>query len=208
MKYNDLAMNSNGVCRYRQRSNSQTFQGVNGMKTKMSFVLTSLLIFAFACGDDDGNSNGNVYNDSGANCTSCKKWEICSGGKCTFNNASRWNLTADGAVVNQKDANGNAWDTLGGLPDPMVCVTINGAKKCTYSKQDTLTPAWYTTLHNQVGAGTLIGGFSITILDDDLTTPDIICQGNVTIQESWFSQGIFAYDCANAKIQFSITYAD
>jgi hypothetical protein len=52
--------------------------------------------------------------------------------------------------VSQYDQNNEAWDSLGGMPDPFVCVYLNienpnlddMAEYCTTAVQDTFTPSW------------------------------------------------------------------
>lgn len=170
-----------------------------------SMILFILILLG--CGDDTTNGGFN-YLDSGSNCPSCRKWEKCSHSKCVFNIASRWNLILSSAVVSQKKSNGDAWDTLGGLPDPVACVTINGQRKCSSVKQDTLTPYWNEILHIAVGGGSLGGGFSIELTDSDWSAHDQICSGNVTVGEADFNLGGVKYDCSLATIRFGLSFVN
>jgi hypothetical protein len=160
------------------------------------FILASGVI---ACGSETGGDNP---------CALCAGWEKCVANVCTFNPASQWDLIAQSGLVAERNSAGETWDALGGAPDPYVCVTLNGATKCTTAAQDTFSPAWYEKLVSKGGGGSLMGGIAIGFYDDDVSNPDTICSGNVTVSEESFALGSFTKNCAQSlgSITFQLQF--
>ena len=168
-----------------------------------------VVLAACTSGGGGGGGNGGGGGGGGSGCVSCNPWQTCVGSTCVLSGSSQWDLIADVGVVSQKNSLGNAWDALGGLPDPKFCVTYNGARACTPARQDTLTPVWGTKLLSRVGAGGLMGGFAVEYIDEDLSSDDPICGGNVTIDAAAFSAGVVNFHCSNTAsgFDFILTYA-
>jgi len=172
---------------------------MKGKRAYFSGVIIVLVLFTMGCGEAFDGDGGNP------SCPKCAKWETCGAAKCTFNNASQWDLVALSGTVTQKGPSGS-WDTLGGMPDPYICVTANSQTNCTTAAQDTLSPSWNQVLFQNIGGGALMGGFAIQYYDKDLTVNDNICSGNVTIQETYFNQGGVSFSCNYGTLSFSLIY--
>lgn len=51
-------------------------------------------------------------------------------------------ITVTDGTVAERTGTGGSWDSLGGAPDPFVCVTYNGRQNCTPEVTDTFAPRW------------------------------------------------------------------
>jgi len=60
----------------------------------------------------------------GANCQTCTYGGSCSNGECsdTMDASAKFSIRVTAINVKEHDPNGNAWDSMGGLPDPFVCM--------------------------------------------------------------------------------------
>jgi hypothetical protein len=131
------------------------------------------------CGDgtcDVGETISSCADDCAtATCTvgdpnSCTGETICIDNACENAFGRNYRITVVSAVFTEKNANGDAWDIGGGLPDGKVTVTINGTAHTTPSVDNTLTPTF-----NFVTPPTLIPGGSrleIAVVDADVTSDD------------------------------------
>jgi hypothetical protein len=141
----------------------------------------------------------------GGSCGSCDRGYKCGGaGTCEIDPAAQWILTVTNGKVSEKDPGGAAWDFPGGLPDPFVCLTINGVHKCTSTANDTLMPVW-----NEQFTGTAIAlesGVVVEIWDEDVSTNDPICStGTVSVAEANFASGKWGAQCTYASCAATLT---
>jgi hypothetical protein len=112
-----------------------------------------------------------------ASCTvgdpaSCTGETICIAGTCENAFGRNYRITVVAGVVTERNANDDAWDVGGGLPDPVVTLTINGVTHTSQVINDTLEPTW-----NFVTPPTLIPGgtvFAIDAADSDIAADDAI----------------------------------
>lgn len=149
------------------------------------------------CVADNGNGGGgDGYQDPCAY-VNCREWETCSAGICNFDTTSQWNVIAASGTVADHDPNGEAWDALGGAPDPYACMTVNGQKSCTSTKQDTFHPVWNERLFSRAGAGSLMGGIAVSYVDEDVSSNDVICSGTVTVSKQNFNNGALTVNCVD-----------
>ena len=131
----------------------------------------------------------------GASCGSCSKGFKCGGaGSCDVDPSGLWALTITTGNVSEKDPSGSAWDFPGGLPDPFVCLTINGTRTCTSTAKDTLMPIW-----NETVTGTAIAlesGVIVEMWDEDVSVNDPICaKGTVPVTEANLKAGVWGAKC-------------
>jgi hypothetical protein len=100
---------------------------------------------------------------------------VCVAGTCSTAYNRTYTVTMVSAKINQLDYSsvpaGEAWDVPGGMPDPLVVITVGSASWQTSAKQDTLTPTWNEGFDVMIKQGEL---FRLDVWDDDLTTPDWI----------------------------------
>lgn len=104
----------------------------------------------------------------------CAPGFTCSANICSLDPSRLWLFTLTTGTVTEKHPDGDSWDTFGGLPDPQVCLTINGDRRCSSVKQDTLMPSWYETFPAQTATG-LLGGIKVEYVDSDVSANDPIC---------------------------------
>lgn len=135
----------------------------------------------------------------GGSCGSCARGFQCGGaGACELNPASTWVITATNGTIAEHDPNGSNWDTLGGLPDPYVCLTLNGQQICTPVAPDTLHPVWNFTFP-EVSARMLQAGVLSVFADDDIGNDDRLC-GDATLAftTAQFVAGAGSWGCTSA----------
>ena len=112
----------------------------------------------------------------GAACGSCDYGATCSSGGCNsaMDPNAMFRIRVK-SVRTTESMNGETWDALGGLPDPLVCMGIQGKSGCTASCEDTTDCAF-------IGIGGIIGGtdplyfsgselqgLQVTVYDEDVT---------------------------------------
>lgn len=145
------------------------------------------------CGDDG----------CGGSCGSCSTGYKCSAsGTCSLKPSAIWVLTiTKGAISEKKD--GTAWDILGGLPDPRVCIKINNQESCTKSIDDTLSPVWNQSVHATTSA--LQAGLLVRIEDEDVTDYETICsEGLINITEKHFKSGVLGVQCKYGRVELTL----
>jgi len=164
--------------------------------TRYGFLFASTAFFLFACGSDGPDPGNGGTDGGGVKCGNCATGFRCgSSGKCELNPSGFWVPTVTFGTISEKDpATGSSWDTLGGLPDPKVCLTINGNRGCTKAMQDTLKPSWNAAGPAQT-ATALQSGIKVEFLDEDLSSDDTICTGNLAISLYNFQSGSAKVSC-------------
>lgn len=98
-----------------------------------------------------------------------------------------------------------SWDAVGGAPDPMVCLTINGERRCTPARADSFNPIWNFAFPATT-AGMLQAGFTAEYLDEDLTSNELICgRGVITITQDDFASRSGSFGCDSGEVNFTLT---
>lgn len=118
----------------------------------------------------------------GAMCVACGMGQVCgSGGTCTLDLNTKWDVQALDGTVAKTNASGGAWDPFGGAPDPYVSITAGGVSTQMFTGQsstqsNTYTPAWNMTVLSNVPAAVLKDHFEIHFMDaDPIGADDEIC---------------------------------
>ena len=142
--------------------------------------------------------------DTGGCAPNCRAGFTCQGSTCVVDPTGSWVITITNGQVSEKDAGGSSWDVPGGLPDPYVCLTINGAKKCTSTRSDTLQPSWGYAFPAAT-ATALQSGVGVEYMDEDLADDDVICTGNQAISVTSLSSGTWGITCSSTTSRFSAT---
>ncbi len=158
----------------------------------------SIVPFIVACGNE-GESDG-------VPCQNCEEWEKCQVDNCVFDLSSQWDILAVSGTVSPKKPSGDAWDALDGAPDPLVCVTVIGDKNCTLADQDTFKPSWNQKVAQNIGGEALMGGINIAYADEDISSNEGICSGNIAVQESDFADGGFSFSCKSGYVLFELIF--
>src|SRR5262249_40312361 len=144
-----------------------------------------------------------VANMSGCS-PSCEAGFTCQSSTCVLDATGSWVITVTNGHVSEKKADGSSWDVPGGLPDPYVCLTINGSRKCTRPAPHPLQPSWTSSLPAPT-APPLQSGVGVEYRDEDLADDDVICTGNQAISTASFVSGTWGITCSNTASGFSAT---
>lgn len=100
-------------------------------------------------------TGGKVCSAGGAGCDDCSKQSDCAADEvctvlssCTYYGAgTSYDITINSVTFPVKDESGAAWDSFGGLPDPMICVYDDTTKLgCTSTKNDVLDAYFFETI--------------------------------------------------------------
>lgn len=149
------------------------------------------------CGDDG----------CGGRCGSCGLGSVCDAGRCAVDPGSRWVLTAQSGTVTERDGTNQSWDAAGGLPDPLLCLSVNGNRECTRAVADTLMPRWGHRFAPQ-SAASLRAGVTFAYDDEDLTDDDVICSPTtVRITDEMFTRGGLTMECSFGTFSLSLAPA-
>lgn len=129
-----------------------------------------------------GCSNGQVcVNAACQNCTAhaqCDSQSICYSGHCILAAGRKYTITFTSGTIPTQTPKGDAWDGLGGAPDPFVELKNGGVSVCkTSAKQDTFTPQWNEACDIDVLAS---DQFDITAWDEDSLNNDKIDGSTIT----------------------------
>ena len=147
-----------------------------------------------SCGDDG----------CGGSCGTCDRGFACSGGACGIDPTAQWVITVTSGQISERDSGGAAWDTLGGLPDPFVCLTINGVSKCTPAAADTTKPVWNTTFAPATALA-LQTGVTVEIWDEDISDDDVICgRGMIPVTEGDLRAGKWGASCKEGSFSATV----
>src|SRR5581483_7500624 len=122
-------------------------QPMGGARTMTSRLIGVACVISMlvACGGSpdgsmpDGGNPGPGPGPGPSSCSGgCSAGYVCKANACTLDPAGLWVLTLKSGTISERGPDASAWDTLGGLPDPFVCLTVNGARKCSSTIKDTL----------------------------------------------------------------------
>lgn len=103
----------------------------------------------------------------------------------------------------ETNASGSDWDAAGGLPDPFVCLTVDGIRRCTDRVDNSFTPALVGTWSGSV---TQLRAAYFEVLDYDTSSSnDVICQGTWDLSDALFRARRFSYFCLKAGMDFTLT---
>lgn len=165
-----------------------------------------LSFFLAACGGADPGNGGGGGGGGGGTPTcqgGCASGFACQGTTCVLDPTGQWVITVTRGQVAERTPNGSTWDTLGGAPDPFVCLTINGSRRCTSVQKDTLTPVWSESFPAAT-ATALQSGVLVEMLDEDVAANDSICgAGTVAVTAESFRSGAWGAQCPTGS--FSAT---
>jgi len=79
-----------------------------------------------------------------------------------------WDIAVVDGIVALTDADGDAWDSFNGLPDPYVTMEVVGSYGETLVSHDTVFPVWDETVLVGVNSTQLEGGLDVSVVDSDL----------------------------------------
>lgn len=169
------------------------------------------------CCDGDSCVSGNAptaCGGGGAACTVCAPGFLCTAGSCAVDPASRWDLYLGQLTVNTTTLAGDAWDTLGGAPDPFVEIRVGS---------ETATPA-VTGVGSDVFSVSFTGGPTVSdaradaiaaylaffVYDEDLTSNDRIGACTAAVSPDTFMGASQTLNCPRdpsfSNAGFSLTW--
>ncbi len=147
-----------------------------------------------AAGCEPG-STANACGTGGNACTDCGSGRACSSGKCGFDGASLWDLVVIAARLPATTLQNDAWDALGGLPDPYAKAISGVNSGTTISVADTLTPQWNATLLDGIAASNLIAELKFELWDSDVTFDDFVGGCTLTLTNAEFDANLHTVSC-------------
>ncbi len=135
----------------------------------------------------------------------CGRGFQCGGsGSCEVNPASSWVVTVTRGTVAERNSTGATWDSLGGAPDPFVCLTISGRQTCTPEVTDTFAPVWNFALP-AVTALSLQTAFVVSYSERDVVGAESICDAlSLPIDLPTFIAGGTTVSCRNGSWSFTL----
>lgn len=161
----------------------------------------------------DGSGFNACACGSGGCAPACGRGYTCSGSTCIVDSAALWDVDLIHLHVPSADYAGATFDTFGGLPDPLVCVTAGSASAtadCT-AEMDNVLDVDYAARGTTGGTAAQLRAYLKFQVDDyDAgSTNDFIGACTVTITEASFS-GVQTVNCpadaATTNSGFTLTY--
>ena len=138
---------------------------------------------------------------SGAACSACGAAEICKTDQtCGVDPESTWLVQPTTAVFSSTDANGDAWDALGGAPDPFATITCPPSTTpnvgTTPTVNDSFTPTWTSGGCTAKASALLAEPIAFRLFDEDVSSDDFIGGVQAQLTESALEQGGGTITCA------------
>ena len=127
-------------------------------------------------------------------------------GACVCAPSGRWVITVTSGTVPARNEMNATWDALGGLPDPKVCLTLGGSRRCTPMVADTMTPSWNFAFP-ATAATELRSGVMVEYLDEDISSDDPICAGRIVFGPEDFQAGARTVSCMGSTAAFNTRLA-
>ena len=150
---------------------------------------------------DDGN-NEQACGRGGDACRSCQGLDSCRGGRCVFDDRTRFNVVALRAEVDPYKTNGDCWDDIIGRcddpPDVRVTLASGGQRQSTGVEKD-WNPQWNDTVLEGVEARHLMDQIVVVLEDDDWpSADDLIGRCTPSIRQSHLLGGRTSFRCGQA----------
>lgn len=135
----------------------------------------------------------------------CSGGYICRGGVCEIDRDVKWVLTVTNGQFVGTAPDGSAWDPFGGSPDPYVCLTFAGVRKCTAYKDNTLSPIWNEAFSPTLALN-LLGGILVEVWDYDTPDPDdqMCAKIVVPVTQDNFNTGRWSASCSYGTIHATL----
>ncbi len=121
-----------------------------------------------------GGSSSTACGSAGRMCVDCGPDRLCRSGACALDPASRWDLRVVDLTVRTTNTLGEAWDTLGGAPDPFVQATAGTNVGRTATRSDVFTATYNQTVLSNVRADALAPMLRFDVFDEDVSSNDFV----------------------------------
>jgi hypothetical protein len=139
-------------------------------------------------------------------CGGCADFESCNPGEthCALNAGATFDLIVTSGYVST-----NGRTLTDGLPSPQICVTIGGPV-CSTIQDITYYPTWNQTLFSGLdGAALIQTPIPMSYIDKGIFSDVTICDGTVTMLESYLHDGGFNFNCNNGSyVTFRLSNVD
>ena len=152
------------------------------MKGIMTVIVTTMFILVqTGCGGDGGGNGGD---DSCITDLDCDATTMCFYGDCSSPYGRTFRFTFGGVTISERDPNGEAWDALGGMPDPFVCAWKNSEQPvnevCTSTVDDSLTAQFNEYFETALFQEDV---WYFGVWDEDISEDDFIgaCAGQIDV---------------------------
>jgi hypothetical protein len=164
------------------------------------------------CCDGDACLSGDLDGACGwfgVACITCDTGMTCEFGNCVVDANSRWDVEIVSAAVPDKNANGDDWDSFGGLPDPFVRFKTEDSgmtwDETTETKDDTTYPFYFETIVTDVPARALMDRWDIWVEDSDTFGSPVMgsCYGDFV--QADFDGSTFPVTCPAHGDQVEVT---
>lgn len=112
------------------------------------------------------------------------------------------------ATLPVANKSGNAWDVLGGLPDPFAKVVAGARNGQSPAVSDTRSPTWNYVALSNVPARDLLGPVTLEVWDEDLASNDLMGGCALRFSDPDFSGALRNGSCAASAtgVAFTFTY--
>lgn len=133
-------------------------------------------------------------------CMVCAPGFLCVSGGCAVDPASRWNVVLEYVEVSSTYYTGEAWDALGGAPDPFVEVYV-GSETATPARSGSSTDVFSVTYDGaptatNARADALQSYLGFEVMDEDVSSNDRVGGCRYTgLVDAVFSGGTQTLDC-------------
>ncbi len=135
---------------------------------------------------------------AGGLCVDCGPDRLCSSGSCVIDPASRWDVVVVSVSVPSQTTTGEAWDALGGAPDPFVTVYVGSETNAvgrTATANDTFSANYGVVVGNGQRADAILGYLGFQVSDEDVSAHDWIGGCFITGITDAFSGGDRVSEC-------------
>lgn len=134
----------------------------------------------------------------GGLCIDCGAGRTCSAAACAIDPASRWDIVVISATLPTIEYTGEAWDGLGGAPDPFVVAQV-GSDTATPTRTSTVNDVFTATYNEVIATGVradaLQAFLAFYVYDEDATANDLVGACRWEIRETDFDGGEIAMTC-------------
>jgi len=122
------------------------------------------------------------------------------GGCGSSSSGATYDVTAESATIDKRDAQGNCWESDCSAPRTYVCATLSGLRRCSTSRAST-TPQWFEVLLPASPASALHAGLTIDYLHGSGAAGDTtICHSNVVLTDLILGAGHFDLPCGGNNV--------
>lgn len=113
---------------------------------------------------------------------------------------ARYDVTAQSASIDKRDAQGRCWQSDCSAPLTYVCAGLFGRRSCSTSRTGT-APQWFEVLLPGIDASALRSGLTVDYIHGSKTAADTtICHSNVALTDLILSAGHFDLPCGGANV--------